>query len=387
MKTHTELDDLPIFKDYKVLQVSTNGRYDRVLPTTKWKEGVDDNVPILVGEKYVFPEMEGPGKIINIWFTFSPAVPFKKGMNPHKELFKGKRINKKIILRHWKGFLKMVVRFVRATKKPIAHKKLYLRIYFDDEEKPSVDCPIGDFFGTGFGLYKHYWSRYLNTTAGGYVCNFHMPFKKKARVEIVNTSQTHAILSFYGAIAYAKYASEEPIRNMGYFHAQYHEEHPTTPNKPFLFLDTKDEEFFGKEGRGHLVGFILSARSVHPKKNHFSYLAGNTEMYINGEKDPSLMYTGTEDIFQGAWYYQKGIKRKETEFCSQYHGLNMISQNKRGAIAQFLWSRHTKCKTSQYRFFPEGIPFEKSIKVILHHGEDDDIPAFYDGVTYWYQER
>ena len=110
-------------------------------------------------------------------------------------------------------------------------------------------------------------------------------------------------------------------------------------------------------------------------------------MFIDGEEEPSIEYTGTEDIFQGAWYYVKGINRDETEFHTPYHGLNMISQNKKGAIRGALWGKHTKCKSSQYRFFPEGIPFEKSLKIILHVGEFDEVSAFYDGVAYWYQEH
>jgi hypothetical protein len=174
---------------------------------------------------------------------------------------------------------------------------------------------------------------------------------------------------------------------MGYFHAKYHEEHPTKKGVPFLFLDTKEDEFLGKEGKGHLVGLVLSARPVYPKKNSFAYLEGNTKFYIDGEEEPSIEYTGTEDIFQSAWYYKKGKKRDETVFDSPYHGLNFISMNKRGELSRLLWAKHTKSKTSQYRFYPEGIPFNKSLKVTLHVGEFDEVPAFYDGVVYWYQEH
>lgn len=389
MNTHTELDDLPIYKDYKVLQVSTHGHDRPIQPMGMWTEFKGtmhrDNVPILAGGTYTFPEMMGPGKIINIWFTFTPAIRFPKGKDPQEFLLSKEA--KKYIVKHAKDFYLLVKRTVQYNSKPIAHKKLYLRIYFDDEEKPTVDCPIGDFFGTGFGRYKHYWSRYLNTTAGGYTCNFHMPFKKKARVEIINTSPQHAIIAFYGAITYAQYGTPEPIKDMGYFHCKYHEEHPTKKGVPFTFLDTLDEKFFGKQGKGHLVGVLLSGKPVYPKKNGFNYLEGNTKFYIDGEQEPSIEYTGTEDIFQGAWYYVKGPNRKETEFHTPYHGVNFISQNTQGAIRQFLWSRRTKCKSSQYRFFPEGVPFTKSLKVTLHHGEFDEVPTFYDAVAYWYQQH
>ncbi len=391
MNTHTELDDLPILKDYKVLQVSTHGHDKSIQAIGMWKEFAGtmhrDNVGIGVDYNYVFPEMDGPGKIINIWFTMTPAVPLPKGVDVQEFLIPKGKLNMKYILKHAKSFLKMVTRTIRHEEKPIIHKKVYLRIFFDDEEEPSVNCPLGDFFGTGFGNYKHYWSRYINTTSGGYVCNFHMPFKKKARVEIVNTSKTHAVIAFYGAITYAQYDSEDSIKDMGYFHAKYREEHPTKKGVPFLFLDTTSDEFLGKEGKGHLVGLVLSAKPINPKKHGFNYLEGNTKLFVDGEEEPSIEYTGTEDIFQGAWYYMKGVNRKETEFCTPYHGVNMVSQNKRGAIAQALWSKYTKCKSSQYRFYPEGIPFQRSLKITLHHGEFDEVPGFYDGVVYWYQEH
>ncbi|TFF90508.1 MAG: DUF2961 domain-containing protein [Promethearchaeota archaeon] len=391
MNVHNELDDLPLFKDYKVLQVSTHAHDKPIQAMGMWKEFEGtmhrDNVGIAPEQKYTFPEMEGPGKIINMWFTMTPAVPLPKEVDPQEFLLKDGKLNKSYILRHARSYLRMVKRVVRHNEKPIIHKKVYLRIYFDGEAKPTVDCPLGDFFGTGFGKYKHYWSRYINTTAGGYICNFHMPYKKNARVEIVNTSKEHGVIAFYGAITYAKYPNSEAIKNMGYFHCKYHEEHPTTKGKPFLFLDTLDNEFWGNEGRGHVVGLILSGRPLHPKKNQFNYLEGNTKFFIDGQTEPSLEYTGTEDIFQGAWYYMKGINRDETEFHTPYHGVNFISQNKRGAIAQALWAKHTKCKSSQYRFFPEGIPFQKSIKVTLHHGEFDEVITDYDGVVYWYQQH
>lgn len=392
VNTHTEFDDLPVFKTYKVLQVSTHAHDKPIQPMGMWKEFAGtmhrDNIPIAVNDKYIFPQMEGPGKIINMWFTMTPAVPFPEGVDPQEFLQNEKgKLNKKYILKKGRSFLRMLRRTIRHDEKPIIHKKVHIRIYFDGEERPSVDCPIGDFFGTGFGKYKHYWSRYISTTAGGYICNFHMPFRKKARVEIVNTSKKFGVIAFYGAITYAKYDEPEQIDKMGYFHAKYVEEHPTTKGKPFTFLDTTEKKFLGKEGRGHLVGLLLSAAPLYPKKNGFSYLEGNTKIFIDGEEEPAIEYTGTEDIFQGAWYYMKGIKRKEKEFHSPYHGVNYISQNKRGAVAQALWAKHTECKSSQYRFFPEGIPYKKSLKVILHHGEFDEVPANYDGVVYWYQEH
>ena len=382
MKIQTELDELPRFKNYKILQVSTHGHDKPVHPVIVKKGFVEpntmhrDQLPIFTEDKLVFPEMEGPGKIVNIWFTFTPAIKFPPGKDPQEDVTS--------ILKYGS----MVRKMISYKAKPIAHKFLRIQIYFDDEKKPSVDSPIGDFFGVGFGEYKHYVSRYLAMTAGGYVCQFHMPFKKAARLEIVNTSKTHAIPAFYGAITYAKYENEDAIKDCAYFHAQYYQEHPTIQGTPFLVLDTTILKFGGrKKGRGHFVGLVLSCKPIKSRKHQFSYLEGNTKMYIDGEKEPSIEYTGTEDIFQGAWYYVKGSARKKTEFCAPYHGLTVTSLNKRGVALGFLFAKLSEAKTSQYRFYPEGIPFNEKIKVRLHHGEFDEVPANYDCVAYWYQEH
>ena len=102
-------------------------------------------------------------------------------------------------------------------------KNVWLKIYFDDDAAPSVDAPMGDFFGVGFGEYKPYHSRYLMMTAGGYVCQFHMPFRKKARVVLVNKNEKLWIPAFYGAVTYLQYPDESRSRTRD-FHARYREE-------------------------------------------------------------------------------------------------------------------------------------------------------------------
>lgn len=76
-----------------------------------------------------------------------------------------------------------------------------------------MDAPLGDFFGVGFGEYKHYVSNYLMMTAGGYVCQFHMPFYHKARVEIVNKNEALWVPAFYGAVTYLRYTDEAPLED------------------------------------------------------------------------------------------------------------------------------------------------------------------------------
>ncbi|MHA1300357.1 MAG: DUF2961 domain-containing protein, partial [Candidatus Helarchaeota archaeon] len=291
------LEELPNFKKYKSYQVSTHG-HDRLVADyghlKKFHEqGIKhrDHVSIGPNETFTFPEITGPGKITNIWFTSAPMTPMKKGeIKEPRSLFGIIRIP---------GFLRKILDY---HKLPDLLKHVYIKIYFDNSPTPSVDAPFGVFFGSGFGEYKNFMSAFVGMTAGGYVSQFHMPFKKNARIEIVNTLSNKGILAFFGAITYIKYKSEEDLNNQGYFHAKYRAEEPTTEGKPYTILDVTD-------GKGHFIGLVLNTQS-RKRKNGFLFLEGNMEITVDGGKEPSLEFTGTEDVFQGAWYYGKTKTRK-----------------------------------------------------------------------------
>ncbi|MFX0090320.1 MAG: glycoside hydrolase family 172 protein [Candidatus Hodarchaeota archaeon] len=296
-----------------------------------------DNTKIEPLQTFEFPIIEGSGSIVNIWFTFIANI---LGLRKYYD--------------SWE-----------------IRKKVYLRIYFDDEKKPSVDSPIGDFFGVGFGKYREYQSKYLEETSGGYICRFPMPFKRNARIEINNTSEEQSVEAFYGAITYRQYGKQisyEPF----YFHAQYREEKPTTPEIPYKLFDANGEGFY--------AGCVLNQENVK-RRDGLRFLEGNTKFYINGETKPSLEYTGTEDLFQGAWYYVGG------SFSAPYHGCTIYSWRKAGII-NLLRAGFRKNQVSQYRFHEyDAIPFQKSLLIFTHHGEFDEIPANQSSVTYFYARK
>jgi hypothetical protein len=379
IETHYTDDDrhgLPYLKDYRVAQVTTHG-HDRpigaLLPT--WKEFANemhrDNVPIAPGESWAFEEMQGPGKIINFWWTGMPAVDFNLA---------GGKISLGAILRNYSA-VRHLIRFDQFTG---LLKNVWLQIFFDDEAAPTVNAPLGDFFGVGYGEYKPFQSRYLMMTAGGYVCQFHMPFRKKARVILTNKNEKHWIPAFYGAVTYLQYRNEDPLDHQGYFHAAYREEFPTTRGQPYLILDTPSMGLPDKPG--HYVGVMLNTEGAD-KNAGFYFLEGNTKIWVDGEADQSLEYTGLEDYYQGAWYYTRTIHRSKTEFSAPYHGLTVKTLNRAGFINSMLLAKTKPMRLSQYRFHPEGIPFQKSVHITVHHGEFDEVPANFSSVAYWYQQH
>ncbi len=352
---NTLIDEIAINKDlkWKIKQVSTHG-HDRVtisepiLPS--WKPFAEkglkhrDNTPIPPNGSYQFPIIEGPGKIVNIWMTITPYN------------------------------LRKAIRYYKPWG---VRKKVFIQIFFDDEVNPSVDVPLGDFFGVGFGKYgsgknRDFKSQFLEETSGGYICRFPMPFKKNARILIVNTHKEKEVRAFYGAITFLRYVNGFNIENPLYFNAKYREEFPTTLKIPHKLMDIR--------GRGIFVGFILNQENVN-RRNGLTFLEGNTKYYIDGEIEPSLEFTGTEDIFQGGWYYINGA------FYAPYSGCTVHSYKKLG-LFPLIRSYLKKHKISQYRFHShDAVPFEKSFLAFIHHGEFDEILTNQSSVSFFYAQK
>ena len=298
-----------------------------------------DFVEIEGKSTYKFPKIEdGPGFINNIWFTFTPLK---------------------------------LPQFLRFTKIE-GLQELRFKIYFDDEAEPRVDTWLGDYFGAAWGRYRPKSARSLYTgcTSGGYYSYNVMPYRKSAQVVIENTSKKK-VSAFYGQISYQ--TIPEFTDDILYFNARYREEDMNAKeDKPYTILEAND-------GPGHYLGVMLSQRQ---KKLHWfsiqipgsrfklafptnlAYLEGNFKIYVDGEKEPSIESTGQEDHFLSGWYYNKG------EFSHLFHGLT-----------------YKKGKTiTVYRFHPETIPYQKSIKITVNVGEFNEVPVFCKSVAYWYSK-
>jgi hypothetical protein len=227
-----------------------------------------------------------------------------------------------------------------------------MRIYWDDEPKPSVEVPIGDFFGCGF-MYKQNISQFLGMVNGGYVCYFPMPFERSARIEITNETR-HEIGGFLYQVDYQKF--EGALHSdVAYFHAQWNRSIRTNYDSNFSILRA--------QGKGHLVGVGLNIQSYDGK---LSFLEGDEMIYVDGEKRPSIHGTGTDDYFSGGWYFNQG------EFTGPYGGL--------------VYKNDSLGQISAYRLYiTDPIPFKKNIKVTIEHGHGNQDIADYSSIAYWYQ--
>jgi hypothetical protein len=233
------------------------------------------------------------------------------------------------------------------------HRSLILRCYWDGESEPSVEVPVSDFFGMGFGKWKDYISLPLNMTSGGYNCYWPMPFHRSALITVENTGKV-PISNFYYNVDVRTFSTLPP--DALYFHAQFRRV-VTEKGVPVTILETK--------GRGHYVGTLLS---MQPERGSgIGYLEGDERIFIDGEKVPSIIGTGTEDYFSSGWYYDTG------EYAAPYHGVT-VKDEKAGKINTYRWH------------IEDPIPFKKSFKFQIEHGGTNDMAGVeYASVAYWYQ--
>jgi len=225
-----------------------------------------------------------------------------------------------------------------------ALRRVLLRMYWDDEETPSVECPLGDFFGTGFSANK-YNSLPLDMGPEGGYCRWRMPFQKKGRIVVVNEGTRPAKLEHAVAMSL-----EPPQRGCAYFHAKWRREDP---------CKTFDYPILECEGKGRFVGCMLNVDN--PDQGWWG--EGDEKVYVDGEKFPSTFGTGSEDYFGDAWGFR--------HFIRPFHG-NTLGQ---GPGFSNKWS--------VYRWhISDDIPFEKSFRITIeNYGRDKD----YSSVAYWYQ--
>lgn len=242
-------------------------------------------------------------------------------------------------------------------------RNIVFRIYWDGNDYPSVESPVGDFFGLGHGKYYVFDNPVQAIgTDNGMNCFWPMPFRKGARVTATNESQT-TVGAYYYYVDYRKF--DKLPDDISYFHAQYNQAMPNKDGERYLIAETDG-------GRGHFAGVSLS---VHTQANGW-WGEGDDVFTIDGEKTPSLWGTGSEDYFCGAWCYGK-------TFYNNYFGMPLRERLDQGL--DNYWN--------VYRLHLESpITFKKSIKVEIEHGDNGVSNTRkprnndYSSCAYWYVE-
>ncbi|MBO0911089.1 MAG: DUF2961 domain-containing protein [Acidobacteria bacterium] len=255
--------------------------------------------------------------------------------------------------------------FTIADRENYHLKRIVLRMYWDGESTPSVEAPIGDFFGLGNGGYFLYQSIPLAVGADKALNSFFpMPFRNHARITVTNEGH-EPIGALYWNIDWR--ALRSPLaRETAYFHAQYRQ---AAPNAAVAGAKTNldganNYVWVEASGRGHFVGVTMSV--VENADGWWG--EGDDMFFIDGEKLPSINGTGTEDYFLGAWDF--GGK----PFSYGLFGAPVVGPEKKAS------------KWSVYRFHLDSpIPFTKSLRATIEHGHANNRGDNYYSVAYWYQ--
>ncbi|RKX47734.1 MAG: hypothetical protein DRP64_00210 [Verrucomicrobia bacterium] len=289
-----------------------------------WANSNGDARGIQPGDTLVLADLEGPGIIRHIWNTVN-------------------------------------------CKEYSFSKLLVIKIYWDGEEDPSVNCPLGDFFGVGHGMNVNFDSNPVRVSADGVArnCYWPMPFEKSARVTITNEGKK-PVEAFYYYVDWTKLPSLP--ENTPYFHAMYRQEYPCVAGSRYLIADI--------QGAGHYVGTVLNCR-----QHERGWMGeGDDFFFIDGEEEPSLRGTGTEDYFCDAWGFR--------ESDGPFYGVNVYE------------GYEIQDRTTVYRWhIPDPVPFKKSLRLEMEHWgwwwvkDKDGKDIIDDGtraddwstVAYWYQ--
>ncbi len=229
--------------------------------------------------------------------------------------------------------------FTIAAPSPSHLKENILRIYWDGNAKPSVEVPVGDFFGLNLAEYFVYQSAFLNcSSVKALNCYFAMPFRRSARVTVTNQS-VQPVNAFYYNLDY-QLVSALPAESL-YFHAQYRQ---ATPNRAQQFASDNDKRnldgknnyvFLETKGRGHLMGVTLGVL-----QNSDNWMGEGDEMiFVDNDAMPLINGTGSEDYFCGAWDF--GGKNGATPFAHLYNGAPMIASAEREGGRYCLYRWHT----------------------------------------------
>lgn len=284
-----------------------------------WK--VSPYINIEAGETFTLAEIDGSGSIQHIWMT--PTG-------------------------NWRFYI--------------------LRFYWDDEKEPSVEVPVGDFFGMGWGEYAHLNSLAISVNPGrAFNSYWQMPFRKKCKITMENIDVKPTRLYYQ-----IDYVLTKVPEDAAYFHAQFRKPKPDKDKEAYTIID-------GIKGNGQYVGTYMAWQV----NNNGWWGEGEIKFYMDGDKEfPTICGTGAEDYFCGSYNFDVG--GQYTEFSTPYAGLHQVIRPN--------GSYDANTRFGLYRWhITDPVRFEKDLKITIQDlgwrserrylKQGSDIAS----VAYWYQ--
>lgn len=245
-----------------------------------------------------------------------------------------------------------------------------LRFYWDGEDSPSVEVPVGDFFACGLGKYAQVSSLPVRVNPGSaFNCYWVMPFRKSCKITMENLDDWKMTLYYQ-----IDYTLTQVPEDAAYFHAQFRRTNPLPFKSVYTILD-------GVKGWGCYVGTYMCWGS------HSSgwWGEGEIKFYIDGDKEfPTICGTGTEDYFCGSYGFV--VEERYREFTTPYAGMPQVLR------PDGLWNSQQRFGLYRWHIM-DPVCFAKDLKVTIqalgwpsggrYQPLQDDISS----VAYWYQRE
>ncbi len=295
--------------------------------------------PLSAGKTYTLLDVDGPGRVRHIWMTFPPG-------------------------------------------RPTHLRNLILRMYWDGAEFPSVEAPVGDFFGVAHGRQRPFTSDYVAMQSGkGLNCWIPMPFARHARITVENDSGEDVRLFFY-QVDFT--LGDEFTPDTGYFHARFRRENPCPIGTDYELLSTA--------GRGVYLGTVLGVRSLFTEA---WWGEGEMKFYVDSDTThPTICGTGTEDYMGSAW----GL----VEVSTPQQGAPLVDKEAALFSLYRFHGRDPIYFQDRLRVTIQQIGYGETAKAKAFYGDDfrhwdvaGDVPGNptsyfprrddYSSVAYWYQ--
>lgn len=279
------------------------------------------------------------------------------------------------------------------------YRECLIRITWDDAPRPSVLCPLGDFFCLGHGMVNSFQSLLFTASTSASCeldrgcalnCYVPMPFRKRALIELVNESPAPHRQYFY--VDHERCAAAD-LGGLGYFHAEFRRTNPfggwapeITVNTPhanavnaartawdnnYVILDTR--------GRGHYIGCNLSVTNFQGTW----WGEGDDMIWVDGYKwPPDLHGTGSEDYLNQAWGMQPNAFLRNGSSIFEGHTLKGLRDGRPG-----MWAGQGGYQTSYVFHLENPVRFRREIKVTIEHGHANHLANEMSSVAYWYAAR
>lgn len=287
-----------------------------------WK--ISPSIVIEPNQTFTITDIEGPGAIQQIWMT--PTG-------------------------HWRFSI--------------------LRIYWDGSDIPSVECPLGDFFASGWGEFAQVSAAPICVNPGSAFNSYwEMPFRKRCVMTVTNIADDPMTLYYQ-----INYALAEVSEHAAYFHAQFRRTNPIPYKEVYTVVD-------GIMGRGQFVGMYLA----WGQNNNLWWGEGEVKFYLDGDEHPTICTTGLEDYFCGSYNFDPSPKHDQgyVTYTTPYAGFHQVIRPNT--------DYRTQMRLGMYRFHVvDPIRFEADLRITIqalgwgYNGRwlplQDDVAS----VAYWYQ--